>query len=101
MLRACAIDFKWNWDDHIPLIEFAYNNSYHSSIQMTPYEAFYGRRCKSPIGGFEVGEVGSVGQDLVHQAMEKVKVIQGRLKITHNRQKSYIDVRRRELESLR
>ena len=48
MLRACMIDFKGNWDDHQPLIEFSYNNTYHSSIQMAPYEALYGRRCISP-----------------------------------------------------
>ncbi|KAH0757858.1 hypothetical protein KY290_021351 [Solanum tuberosum] len=71
MLRACVIDFKGSWDDHLPLIEFAYNNSYHSSIQMAPYEALYGRRCRSPIGWFEVGETGLIGPDLVHQAVEK------------------------------
>ncbi|KAH0739400.1 hypothetical protein KY290_038105 [Solanum tuberosum] len=57
MLRACVIDFKGNWDDHLPLIEFAYNNIYHLSIYMAPFEALYGRRCRSPIGWFEVGEV--------------------------------------------
>nr|AAV31171.1 Putative polyprotein, identical [Solanum tuberosum] len=98
MLRACVIDFKGNWDDHLPLIEFAYNNSYHSSIQMAPYEALYGRRCRSPIGWFEVGEAGLIGPNLVHQAMEKVKVIQERLKTAQSRQKSYTDVRRRALE---
>ncbi|KAH0669343.1 hypothetical protein KY285_023504 [Solanum tuberosum] len=98
MLSACVIDFKGNWDDHLPLIEFAYNNNYHSSIQMAPYEALYGRRCRSPIGWFEVGEVGLIGPDLVHQAMEKVKVIQERLKTAQSRQKSYTDVRRRALE---
>ncbi|KAH0711565.1 hypothetical protein KY289_007524 [Solanum tuberosum] len=98
MLRACVIDFKGNWDDHLPLIEFAYNNSYHSSIQMAPYEALYGRRCRSPIGWFEVGEAQLLGPDLVHQAMEKVKVIQERLKTAQSRQKSYTDVRRRALE---
>ncbi|WMV24685.1 hypothetical protein MTR67_018070 [Solanum verrucosum] len=54
MLRACVIDFKGNWDDHLPLIEFAYNNSYHSSIAMAPFEALYGRRCRSPVGWFEL-----------------------------------------------
>ncbi|WMV35099.1 hypothetical protein MTR67_028484 [Solanum verrucosum] len=98
MLRACVIEFKGNWDDHLPLIEFAYNNSYHSSIQMTPYEALYGRRYRSPIGWFEVGETGLIGPDLVHQAIEKVEVIQERLKTAQSRQKSYTDVRRRELE---
>ena len=85
MLRVCVIDFKGNWDDHLPLIEFAYNNNYHSSIQMAPYEALYGRRCKSPIGWFEFGEAGLIGPDLVHQAMEKVKVIQEMLKTAQGR----------------
>ncbi|CAN4123906.1 unnamed protein product [Withania somnifera] len=74
MPRACVLDFKGSWDDHLPLIEFAYNNSYHSSIKMAPYEALYGRKCRSPIGWFEVGELVLLGPDLVQQAMEKVKV---------------------------
>ncbi|KAH0705906.1 hypothetical protein KY285_010431 [Solanum tuberosum] len=98
MLRAAVIDLKGNWDDHLPLIEIAYSNSYHSSNQMSPYEARYGRRCMSLIGWFEVGEAGLIGPDLVHQVMEKVKVIQERLKLAQRRQKSYTDVRRRELE---
>ncbi|WMV58874.1 hypothetical protein MTR67_052259, partial [Solanum verrucosum] len=79
-LRACVIDFKGNWDDRLPLIEYASNNRYHSSIQMAPYEALYGRRCIYPIGWFEVVEARLIGLDLVHQAMEKVKVTQERLK---------------------
>ncbi|XP_019256269.1 PREDICTED: uncharacterized protein LOC109234655, partial [Nicotiana attenuata] len=98
MLRACVLDFKGNWDDHLPLIEFAYNNSFHASIQMAPFEALYGRRCRSPIGWFEAGEAELIGPDLVHQAMEKVKVIQERMKTAQSRQKSYADVRRRGLE---
>ena len=66
MLRACVIDFKGNWDDHLPLIEFAYNNSYYSSIQMAPYEALYWRRYKSPIGWFKVGEAGLTEPHLFH-----------------------------------
>lgn len=98
MLRACVMDFKGNWDDHLPLIEFAYNNSFHSSIQMASYEALYGRRCRSPIGWFEVGEAELIGPDLVLQAIEKVKVIRERLRTAQSRQKSYTDVRRRDLE---
>ena len=75
MLRACALDFKGNWDDHLPLIEFAYNNSFHSSIGMAPFEALYGRKCRSPIGWFEVGEAAVSGPDSVFEAMEKVKLI--------------------------
>ncbi|XP_060185718.1 uncharacterized protein LOC132615153 [Lycium barbarum] len=69
-----------NWDDHLHLIEFSYNNSYHASIGMAPFEALYGRRYRSPIGWFEVGEPELLGPDLVYQAMEKVKLIQERLK---------------------
>ncbi|XP_075081750.1 uncharacterized protein LOC142166417 [Nicotiana tabacum] len=87
-----------SWDEHLPLIEFAYNNSYHSSIQMAPYEALYGRKCRSPIGWFDVGESGLHGPDLVQQAVEKVKVIRERLLTAQSRQKSYFDVRRRDLE---
>ena len=65
---------------------------------MAPYEALYGRRCRSPIGWFEVGEVRLIGPDILYQAMEKVKVIQERLKTTRSRPKSYIDVRKRPLE---
>ncbi|WMV30388.1 hypothetical protein MTR67_023773 [Solanum verrucosum] len=72
VLRACVIDFKGNWDDHLPLIEFAYNNSYHSSIVMAPFEALYDKRCRYPIGWFELGEVALIVPELVQEAMEKV-----------------------------
>ncbi|XP_069147120.1 uncharacterized protein [Solanum lycopersicum] len=65
---------------------------------MSPYEALYGRRCKYPIGWFELGEAGLIGPDLFHQAMDKVKVNKERLNTTQNRQKSYTNVRRRPLE---
>ena len=80
MLRACALDFKGSWDDHLPLIEFADNNSFHSSIGMAPFEALYGRKCRSPIGWFEVGEAAVSCPDSVFKAMEKVKLIRERLK---------------------
>ncbi|XP_070024894.1 uncharacterized protein [Nicotiana sylvestris] len=56
MLRACVINFRDNWDDHLLLIELAYNNSYNSSIQMAPYKALYERKYRSPIGWFDAGE---------------------------------------------
>ncbi|KAL8120679.1 hypothetical protein AgCh_017748 [Apium graveolens] len=65
MLRTCAIDFKRNWDDHLPLIEFFYNNSYHASIGMPPYEPLYGRKCRSPTYWDEVGERKLIGPELV------------------------------------
>ena len=97
-MRACVIDFIGSWYDHLPLIEFAYNNSYHSIIQMAPYEALYGSKCRSLVGWFEVGEAALIGTDLVLYAMEKVQLIRYRLKTTQSHQKSYAGVRRRELE---
>ena len=98
MLRACVINFKGGWDDHLSLIEFAYNNSYHSSIQMAPYEVLYGRRYRSPVGWFEVGEATLIRLYSVLYSMEKVQLIRYRLKTVQSRQKSYADIRRRELE---
>ncbi|WMV42390.1 hypothetical protein MTR67_035775, partial [Solanum verrucosum] len=98
MLRACVINFKGSWDDELLLIEFAYNNNFHSSIEMDPYEALYGRRCMSPIGWFEVGETALIGPVSVHEAMEKVQLINDRLKTAQSRHKSYADVRGMDLE---
>lgn len=67
------------------LIEFAYNNSYHSNIGMNPFEASYGCRCKLPIGLFEIGEIQILGPDFVNQDVEKVKLIQERLKTAWSR----------------
>ncbi|GJS36408.1 reverse transcriptase domain-containing protein [Tanacetum coccineum] len=65
MLRACTIDFGGNWDDHLPLVEYAYNNSYHASIKMSPYEMLYGRRCRTPVCWDEVGSRELASTDLV------------------------------------
>src|SRR5688572_5135990 len=80
MLRACVLEFQGSWDDHLPLIEFAYNNSYYSSIEMAPFEALYGRRCRSSVGWFEVGEMDLIGPDIVLDAMDKVRMIREKLK---------------------
>ncbi|GKF12928.1 putative reverse transcriptase domain-containing protein [Tanacetum coccineum] len=64
MLRACVIDFKNGWDRHLPLVEFSYNNSYHTSIKVAPFEALYGRKCRSPICWAEVGEAQLTGPEL-------------------------------------
>ena len=80
MLRACALDFSGSWDDHLPLVEFAYNNSYQSTIRVPPYEALYGRKCRSPLCWDEVGETTVVGLELVQYTVEKVPVIQQKMK---------------------
>ena len=75
MLRACVLDFQGSWDRRLPLVEFAYNNSFQSSIGMALYEALYGRPCRSPLSWTEVGEVVVVGLELVLDATEKIKII--------------------------
>ncbi|XP_070021740.1 uncharacterized protein [Nicotiana sylvestris] len=83
-----------NWDDHVLLIEFAYNNSYHFSIQMATYKALCGRKCRSLIGWFDVGETTLVGPELVQQVIKRIKLIQERLMEAQSRQKAYADNRR-------
>ena len=75
MLRACVLDHKGSWEEHSPLVEFAHNNSYQVSIQMTPYEALYGRPCKSSIRWTEVGESSITSPDLIRDTSEKVSLI--------------------------
>ena len=75
MLRACDLDLKGSWEEHLPLVEFAYNNSYQASIQMAPYEALYGRPCRSLICWTEVGERSTTGPDLIRDTSENVELI--------------------------
>jgi len=83
---------------HLPLVEFSYNNSYHASIQMPPYEMLYGRRCRTPICWGEVGQRELVSTEIVLKTTEKIEVIRERLKAAQDRQKSYGDKRRRPIE---
>ena len=98
MLRACVLDHKGSWEEHLPLVEFSYNNSYQASIQMAPYEALYGRSFRSPLCWTEVGESSITGPDLIRDAFEKVSLIRHHLLTAQSRQKSYANVRRQPLE---
>ncbi|WRX07614.1 Integrase [Theobroma cacao] len=98
MLRACVMDFLGSWDRHLPLVEFAYNNSFQSSIGMAPYEALYGRKCRTPLCWDEVGERKLASVELIELTNDKIKVIRERLKVAQDRQKSYADKRRKDLE---
>jgi hypothetical protein len=98
MLRACIMDWGSSWSEYLALAEFAYNNSYHSSIQMAPFEALYGRKCRSPLYWDDVGERAIVGPQLVADTVEKVTKIRERILTAQSRQKSYADNRRRPLE---
>ncbi|GJR12586.1 putative reverse transcriptase domain-containing protein [Tanacetum coccineum] len=98
MLRACVLDFGGSWDVHLLLVEFSYNNSYHSSVRCAPFEALYGRKCRSPIMWVKVGEGQLIGPELVQEIAEKISQIKDRLKVARDRQKSYVDKRRKPLE---
>ncbi|WVZ97236.1 hypothetical protein U9M48_042786 [Paspalum notatum var. saurae] len=96
-LRACALTYSTKWDECLPLAEFAYNNSYQKSLEMAPFEALYGRRCRTPLNWSEPGERVTFGPDLVTQAEKQVKFIHDNLKRAQSRQKCYSDKRRRPL----
>ncbi|GJZ10379.1 reverse transcriptase domain-containing protein [Tanacetum coccineum] len=98
MLRACVIDFGKGWEKHLPLVEFSYNNSYHVSIKATPFEALYGRKCRSPVCWVEVGNVQLTGPEIIHETTEKIVQIRQRLQAARDQQRSYANIRRKPLE---
>ncbi|GJX05900.1 putative reverse transcriptase domain-containing protein [Tanacetum coccineum] len=98
MLRACVIDFGKGWERHLPLVEFSYNNSYHASIKAAPFEALYGRKCRSPVCWAEVGDVQLTGPEIIHETTKKIVQIRQRLQAARDRQRSYANVRRKPLE---
>ncbi|GJV57845.1 putative reverse transcriptase domain-containing protein [Tanacetum coccineum] len=98
MLRACVIDFGGSWDVHLPLAEFSYNNSYHSSIRCASFKALYRRKCRSPVLWAEIRESSLIGPELVQETTNKVALIKEKLKAAMDRQKSYADNRRKPLE---
>ena len=85
MLRACVIEFKGSLDTHLSLMEFAYNNSYQSSIGKAPFEVLYGRKCRTPVCWDEVGERRLIGPELVHITLDKIQIVRDRLKIARDR----------------
>ncbi|GJW88951.1 putative reverse transcriptase domain-containing protein [Tanacetum coccineum] len=98
ILKACVLEFGGSWDVHLPLVEFSYNNCYHSSVTCAPFEALYGRKCHSPVMCAEVGEGQLIGPELVQETTEKISQIKDRLKATLDHQKSYADKRRKPLD---
>ncbi|GKD32771.1 putative reverse transcriptase domain-containing protein, partial [Tanacetum coccineum] len=98
MLRACVIDFGNGWERHLLQIEFSYNNSYHASIKAAPFEALYGRKCRSPICWRKVGYAQLTSPELIYETTEKIVQIKQRIQVARDRQKSYADVRCKPLE---
>jgi hypothetical protein len=98
MLRACALQHGGSWDKSLPYAEFSYNNSYQASLKMSPFEALYGRKCRTPLYWDQTGERQFFGPELIQEAEEQVRIIQENLRVAQTRQKSYDDNRRRPLE---
>nr|GFB35973.1 reverse transcriptase domain-containing protein [Tanacetum cinerariifolium] len=98
MLRACMIDFGKGWVNHLPLVEFSYNNNYHASIKAAPFEALYGRKCHSPVCWTEVGEAQILGLELIQDTTEKIVQIKQRMEAARDRQKSYADLKCKAME---
>nr|GFA51536.1 reverse transcriptase domain-containing protein [Tanacetum cinerariifolium] len=96
--RACVIDFGGSWDVHLPLAEFSYNISYHSSMRCAPFEALYGRKCRSLVFVAEIGESSLIGPELIQETTDKVVLIKEKLKAARDRQKSYVYHSRKSLE---
>ncbi|GKE65000.1 putative reverse transcriptase domain-containing protein, partial [Tanacetum coccineum] len=84
--------------DHLPRAEFSYNNSYHASIKAAPYEALYGRKCRSPVCWAEVGEAQLTGPELIQETTEKIVLIKQRIQAATDDQKSYADLKRKPME---
>ncbi|GJY62231.1 putative reverse transcriptase domain-containing protein [Tanacetum coccineum] len=98
MLRACVLDFGKGWDKHLPLVEFSYNNSYHTSIKAALFEALYGRKCRLPICWAEVGDSQLTVPEIIHEITERIVQIKSHIQAARDHQKSYADVRRKPLE---
>nr|GEX90100.1 putative reverse transcriptase domain-containing protein [Tanacetum cinerariifolium] len=98
MLRAYVIDFEKGWVNHLSLVEFSYNNSYHASIKAAPFEALYGRKYRSPVCWAEVGEVQLLGPEIVQETTEKIIHIKQRIQAARDRQKCYADLKRKAME---
>ncbi|GKA42154.1 putative ribonuclease H-like domain-containing protein [Tanacetum coccineum] len=98
MLRACVIDFGKGWVNHLPLVEFSYNNSYHASIKAALFEALYGQKCRSPVCWTEVGEAQILGPKLIQETTERIVQIKQRIQAARDRQKRYADLKRKLME---
>ncbi|GJW71643.1 putative reverse transcriptase domain-containing protein, partial [Tanacetum coccineum] len=85
MLQVCVIDFGKGCERHLPLIEFSYNNSYHTSIKAAPFAMLYGRKCQSPICWVEVGDTQLTGPEIIRETTENIIQIKHRLQALRDR----------------
>jgi hypothetical protein len=98
MLRTCVMEYPGSWDKNLPWVEFSYNNSYQESLKMAPFEALYGRQCRTPLNWIEPGEKAIFGPDIVVEAEVTVRRIQENLKAVKLHQESYANKRCRPLQ---
>jgi hypothetical protein len=94
MLRACALKYEKSWDKSMPYAEFSYNNSYQASIKMAPFEALYGRQCRTLLYWSPTRESQVFGLEVLRDAEKQVQMIRENQKVIQSRQKSYADKRR-------
>jgi hypothetical protein len=97
MLRARALTYGTDWESSLLFAEFSYNNNFQASLRMAPFEALYGKKCRTPLAWSEVGERTLFGPAIIEVAKEKVEIVRENLRIAQSRKKSYADKRRREL----
>jgi hypothetical protein len=97
MLRACALKHGGSWDKSLPYAKFSYNNSYQASLKMAPFEALYGRKCRTPLYWSQTGESQLFRTDIIKEAERQVQIIRENLRIAQSRQKSYADGKRRDV----
>jgi hypothetical protein len=91
MLRACALEHGSSLDKSLPYAEFSYNNSYQASLKMSPFEALYGRKCRTPLFLDQTRGRQFFGPELIQEAEEQVRIIRENLRVAQTRQKSYAD----------
>jgi transposase InsO family protein len=97
ILRACALQDKLGWDKRQPYAEFSYNNIYQASLKMSPFEALYGRNCRTPLHWDQPSERKVFGPEILLEAKENIRMVEENLRAAQSRQRSYADTRRREL----
>nr|XP_011463598.1 PREDICTED: uncharacterized protein LOC105351317 [Fragaria vesca subsp. vesca] len=98
LLEPLSIPFRGSWDKNLSLMESAYNSNYYSSIGIASFEALYGKQCRTPLCWNEVGEKELCGPELIYDTNEKIKIVRDRIKAAQSRQKSYADIRKKDLE---
>jgi hypothetical protein len=97
ILRTCALKHGGSWDKSLPYAELYYNNSYQASLKMAPFEALYGRKCRTPLYWSHTGESQLFGTDIIKEAERQVQIIRENLRVAQSRQKCYADGKRRDV----